>query len=252
MRIAVTGASGRVGRAVAAELSSRGHDVVGLDLVPPRTPLDGVEYLVGDLSDLPIADPRLAGVEAVAHLGAFMSWSPADAERILSANTDATVHLVRALEGSAVRRFVLASTGEVYPENAPQYQPLDEDHPGCRPPGTASARCSRRRSWPSRAAPSTGRPSCCASRTRRIRPSCSTPIPSSPGPGSSPRGASPESGRPGTPPWWRRSSRSPTTTRRCSSPPVRMVPPCRWASWAPPTWPTAWCSPSRRRRRGTR
>ncbi|WP_378144157.1 NAD-dependent epimerase/dehydratase family protein [Cnuibacter sp. UC19_7] len=129
MRIAVTGASGRVGRAVAAELVSRGHEVVGLDLVPPRTPLDGVEYLVGDLSDLPVADPRLAGVEAVAHLGAYMSWSPADAERILAANTDATAHLVRALEGSAVRRFVLASTGEVYPENAPQYQPLDEDHP---------------------------------------------------------------------------------------------------------------------------
>ena len=129
MRIAVTGASGRMGRAVAAELVERGHDVVGLDLVPPRTPVEGVEYLVGDLSDLPVADPRLASAEAVAHLGAFMSWSPDDAERIVAANSDATMHLVRALEGSAVSRFVLASTGEVYPENAPRFQPLDETHP---------------------------------------------------------------------------------------------------------------------------
>lgn len=28
-----------------------------------------------------------------------------------------------------MRRFVLASSGEVYPENAPAYQPLDERHP---------------------------------------------------------------------------------------------------------------------------
>lgn len=129
MRIAVTGTSGRIGAAVAAELVARGHDVVGLDLVEPRQPLDGVEYLVGDLADLPRSDPRLRQVEAVAHLGALMSWKPEDAEALHRANVEATLALVRALEGSHARRFVLASTGEVYPENLPQYQPLDEQHP---------------------------------------------------------------------------------------------------------------------------
>jgi UDP-glucose 4-epimerase len=128
MHIAVTGASGRVGRTVTAQLVDRGHTVLGLDLVPPREPVAGAEYLVGDLADLPAGDPRLAGVEAVAHLGAYMSWNPDDADKLFAANVTATQRLIRAL-GPATRRFVLASTGEVYPENAPAYQPLDEDHP---------------------------------------------------------------------------------------------------------------------------
>ncbi|PRY62545.1 NAD-dependent epimerase/dehydratase family protein [Glycomyces artemisiae] len=129
MRIAVTGASGRVGGAVAARLVDNGHTVIGLDLVAPRQAVPGVDYLIGDLADLEPSDPRLAEVEAVAHLGALMSWDEADAARLHHANVTATLNLVRALDGGAVRRFVLASTGEVYPENAPQYQPLDEAHP---------------------------------------------------------------------------------------------------------------------------
>lgn len=128
MKIAVTGASGRVGRAVTAVLVEGGHTVLGLDLVAPREPVAGADYLVGDLADLPAADPRLAEVEAVAHLGAYMSWAPEDAEKLFHANVTGTMRLIRAL-GPSVRRFVLASTGEVYPENAPAYQPLDEDHP---------------------------------------------------------------------------------------------------------------------------
>ncbi|MHA6623806.1 NAD-dependent epimerase/dehydratase family protein [Pseudonocardia sichuanensis] len=129
MQIVVTGTSGRIGATVAAQLVERGHAVTGLDLVEPRERLAGVEYVVGDLCELPRSDPRLARVEAVAHLGALMSWDDADAERLFAANAGATMGLLRALEGSAVRRVVLASSGEVYPENAPAYQPLDEQHP---------------------------------------------------------------------------------------------------------------------------
>jgi UDP-glucose 4-epimerase len=134
MHVAVTGACGRVGRVVVAELLDRGHRVTGLDLRAPAEPVAGLTHLTGDLAALPPGDPRLADVEAVAHLGALMSWDETDAERLLAANTTATATLVRALTGARVRRFVLASSGEVYPENSPQYQPLDEQHP--RLPGT--------------------------------------------------------------------------------------------------------------------
>lgn len=129
MYIAVTGAAGRVGRRVVAELLSRGHKVLGIDRVRPSTPSDGAEYLIEDLTNLTPRDPRLTGIDAVAHLGAFMSWDPDQADAVFAANVLATQHLVRALEASGLRRFVLASTGEVYPENAPEYQPLDERHP---------------------------------------------------------------------------------------------------------------------------
>lgn len=129
MHVAVTGASGRVGRSVVAALVERGHRVTGIDLVAPSRPVEGVTYVVSDLGALPDADPRLADVDAVAHLGALMSWDPRDADRLMAANVLATGRLVRALDGSDVRRFVLASSGEVYPENDPVRQPVDETHP---------------------------------------------------------------------------------------------------------------------------
>lgn len=129
MRVIITGTSGRVGSTVAAQLLERGDEVIGIDRAAPASPLAGVEYIVADLTELEIGDPRLAEADAVAHLGAFMSWNDADAEAVYDANTTGTMALVRALRGSAVTRFILASTGEVYPENAPQYRPLDEEHP---------------------------------------------------------------------------------------------------------------------------
>ncbi|GAA1488168.1 NAD-dependent epimerase/dehydratase family protein [Brachybacterium sacelli] len=129
MRIAVTGAAGRVGRAVAQELVDRGHQVLGIDRVPAASPAVGMEYLTDDLVNLPAQDPRLANLDAVAHLGAYMSWDSEQADAVFSANVTGTHRLIRALEGSRVSRFILASTGEVYPENAPEYQPLDEQHP---------------------------------------------------------------------------------------------------------------------------
>lgn len=129
MRIIVTGTSGRVGSTVAAQLVERGHDVIGIDRVAPASPIPGIEYIVSDLTALEPRDSRLADAEAVAHLGAFMSWNESDAEALYDANVTGTLALVRALTGSQTTRFVLASTGEVYPENAPEYQPLDEQHP---------------------------------------------------------------------------------------------------------------------------
>lgn len=129
MRIAVTGAAGRVGSAVVTLLADAGHEVIGLDLVAPREPRSDVAHIVGDLAGLTPGDERLRGVEAVAHLGALMSWDPSDADRLLHHNAVATARLVQALEAGALRSFVLASTGEVYPENSPTYQPLDEEHP---------------------------------------------------------------------------------------------------------------------------
>ncbi len=124
--ILVTGSAGRVGRAVMAALRAKGRDVRGFDLRPSG--MDG-EEVVGSLEDSALLGQAVEGVIDILHLGAFMSWAPADRERMFSANVDGTRRLLEAASAAGIRRFVFASSGEVYPENRPERLPVTEDHP---------------------------------------------------------------------------------------------------------------------------
>lgn len=124
--ILVTGSSGRVGRAVVAALRAQGRTVRGFDLRPSGT---GGEEVVGSLEDAQALSDATKGVSAVLHLGAFMSWAPADRDRMFAVNVEGTRLLLDAAAAAGVRRFVFASSGEVYPENRPEFLPVTEDHP---------------------------------------------------------------------------------------------------------------------------
>ncbi|MGL4241696.1 MAG: NAD-dependent epimerase/dehydratase family protein, partial [Beijerinckiaceae bacterium] len=71
----------------------------------------------------------LAGARAVLHLGAFMSWRPTDDAQLFASNVEGTRAIVEAALACGAKRFIFASSGEVYPENMPAYLPIDEDHP---------------------------------------------------------------------------------------------------------------------------
>jgi len=129
MRVMVTGAAGRVGRAVVATLTAAGDEVVGFDLREPAERVAGVRYVTGGLEALGADSPALRDVDAVVHLAALMSWVDADADAMFSANVVGTYRLLEAVARKGLRRFVFASSGEVYPEMRPAYQPLDERHP---------------------------------------------------------------------------------------------------------------------------
>lgn len=124
--ILVTGSSGRVGRAVVAALRAQGRTVRGFDLKPSGT---GGEEVVGSLEDAQALSDATKDVSAVLHLGAFMSWIPADRDRMFAVNVEGTRRLLDAAAAAGVRRFVFASSGEVYPENRPEFLPVTEDHP---------------------------------------------------------------------------------------------------------------------------
>jgi UDP-glucose 4-epimerase len=126
--ILVTGSAGRVGRAVVAALQADGRAVRGLDLRPSGA---GGEEIVGSLEDAKTIVKAVDGVSEVLHLGAFMSWASADRDRMFSANVEGTRLLLDAASSAGVRRFVFASSGEVYPENRPEFLPITEDHPLC-------------------------------------------------------------------------------------------------------------------------
>ena len=71
--------------------------------------------------------------------------SPADAAKVYAANVTGTFNLLAAAASAKVQRFVLASTGEVYPEVRPRYLPVDEAIRASPSSRTACRSCSPRR-----------------------------------------------------------------------------------------------------------
>lgn len=132
MHVLVTGASGRVGRRVVALLRARGDTVTAFDRRAPAGGDPGVRIVAGSFEDAGAVADAMRDADAVLHLGAYMSWLPAEASAVYAANATGTFELLRAAAHAKVRRFVFASTGEVYPEVRPQYLPVDEQHP-CAP-----------------------------------------------------------------------------------------------------------------------
>ncbi|WP_342364287.1 NAD(P)-dependent oxidoreductase [Terrarubrum flagellatum] len=135
MNILVTGGAGRVGTHVISTLLARGDRVINLDLRESSHRDARVTNIVGAFDDAEAVTRAMASAEAVLHLGAFMSWIPADADKLFAANVTGTHLLLRAAQAKKVSRFVFASSGEVYPETSPVYLPIDESHP-TRPTST--------------------------------------------------------------------------------------------------------------------
>jgi UDP-glucose 4-epimerase len=129
MRVLVTGSSGRIGSAVVQALLGRGHVVRGFDLRPTGRQDAGYDEVTGKLEDANAVALAVVEVEAVLHLGAFMSWVATDRAAMFRTNVEGTHVLADAASAAGVGRFVFASSGEVYPENSPQFQPITEDHP---------------------------------------------------------------------------------------------------------------------------
>lgn len=137
MRVLLTGSEGRIGRQVAQTLRARSHWVRGLDLAGGGRESVGDETITGDFGDASTAAAAIEGVDAVVHLAGKMIWRLAgerdwrqnDDEVLWHTNITATFTLLQVARKQALKRFVFASSGEVYPERAAVYQPLDENHP---------------------------------------------------------------------------------------------------------------------------
>jgi UDP-glucose 4-epimerase len=127
--ILVTGSSGRVGRQVVATLIAQGRAVRGFDLNPLGRQDPRFTEVTGSLDDRAAIARATAGITHVLHLGALMSWASEDRDAMFRANVEGTRLLLDAAVAAGVRRFVFASSGEVYPESAAERLPVTEDHP---------------------------------------------------------------------------------------------------------------------------
>jgi UDP-glucose 4-epimerase len=116
MRIAVTGASGFVGRALVPVLEARGHDVALLG-----------REATGDIARFSGWARALAGMDAVVHLAALAHGRGAGEAQIRAINVDAAVALGRAAAAAGARMVFLSSVKALGEETAGR--PFDEASP---------------------------------------------------------------------------------------------------------------------------
>lgn len=110
MRVLVTGASGLLGRAVAARVRAAGHEVRTFQRSPSAVP--DVEDVRGSVTAAADVDRAVTGVDAVVHLAAKVSLAgyPADFEQV---NVVGTQRLLSAAAREGVTRFVQVSSPSV-------------------------------------------------------------------------------------------------------------------------------------------
>ena len=114
MKILVTGATGRVGRALMVRLALQ-HQVQGLDRAPSST-----AHWVGDVGDAALLQRALRGVDAVVHTAALHAPQvgrvpDAEFQRI---NVDATRSLAEAACAAGVGQLLYTSTTALYGDAA--------------------------------------------------------------------------------------------------------------------------------------
>jgi nucleoside-diphosphate-sugar epimerase len=127
--IALTGATGFIGRHVLRELPKRGYRFRVLLRRPVDIPLDCASAVIGDLARPQNLSAALAGVDAIVHSAGIsqgVSGQPDADHRIL--NADATHHLARAAQSARVKRFVFLSS--IRAQTGPSAEGvLSEDRP---------------------------------------------------------------------------------------------------------------------------
>ncbi len=131
-RVAVTGASGNVGGAVARELLARGLTVINLDRRPSADA--SLPSLLIDLRDRDAVHQALAHVDAVCHLGEIPNLCGLPPAEVFAHNTAVGAAVFQAAADLKLKRVVYASSIQYYgfcgsSSAVPCLLPVDEAHP---------------------------------------------------------------------------------------------------------------------------
>lgn len=138
MKVAITGATGFLGRYLVANLTSASHacrcwyretsDRTGFETMQGL-----IEWLPGQLGDAPSTETLVRGCDAVVHAalmrpGQSFRGGEGDVLRFAETNILGTLRLIEAARQANVQRFIFISTCAVH-ERILNDRPLDENHP---------------------------------------------------------------------------------------------------------------------------
>jgi nucleoside-diphosphate-sugar epimerase len=131
VKVVVTGASGKAGRAVVRDLVDHGTEVVAVDLVASTE--SGADSRVADMTDFGQAVECLTRAEAVVHLAAIPAPGIHTEEKTFRTNMLSTYNVFEAARLLGLQRVVWASSetilGLPFDREQPAYAPIDEEHP---------------------------------------------------------------------------------------------------------------------------
>jgi nucleoside-diphosphate-sugar epimerase len=134
MHIAITGGSGRIGRATATLALQEGHQVTTIDRAPPPADAPNTAHLEADLADYDALERVLRGCDALIHLAAIPAPGSHPDHIVHNNNVVTSYNALRAAAEVGITRVCQASSvnaiGMSY-SRVPQYAylPVDEDHP---------------------------------------------------------------------------------------------------------------------------
>ncbi|MDB5505370.1 MAG: hypothetical protein JWR75_8 [Devosia sp.] len=136
MKIALTGSSGGVGRAIATEALAQGHTLVGIDRVaaPEAEERDNFHFIQADMDEYDKLVAAFEGCDAVIHMAAIPSPGRHPDHVVHNNNVVGSYNALRAAVEHGIMRICQASSvnaiGHSYSRD-PRYDyfPIDEEHP---------------------------------------------------------------------------------------------------------------------------
>jgi nucleoside-diphosphate-sugar epimerase len=131
VKVVVTGASGKAGRAVVRDLLDHEHDVLAVDLVSPAE--SPAASLLADLTEFDQTVECLAGADAVVHLAPIPASRIRTEETTFQTNMLSTYNDFEAARLLGLRRVVWASSetilGLPFEREQPAYAPASRSGP---------------------------------------------------------------------------------------------------------------------------
>jgi nucleoside-diphosphate-sugar epimerase len=136
MRIALTGGTGRIGRAIATEALRQGHEVVSIDRVAPAEPdtRPNIRFVEADIGDYDALVAAFSGCDALIHMAAIPAPIGYADHVVHNNNVVGSYNALRAAVEVGITRIVQASSvnaiGLSFSRAAHfDYFPVDEAHP---------------------------------------------------------------------------------------------------------------------------